>query len=335
MTIVACTAVILSCGAAAAQGPGSQESRQKKTQPWWNKTMKTFGGRQFWGDLHYFHGWRIQRNVYTKHCRLLDEDDNRHASGTFEVCLAKLKEIREDQELPAMDGRAVILVHGIVRSSKSFSALEKRLKEDGFTVFGFDYPSTRIPITESADYLKECVKSLEGIDEIYFVVHSMGGLVVRSMLMKNEDPRFKRMVMLGVPNMGAELADTLANNVIYKAIYGPAGQQLVTGQEGFIEKLPTPKFEFGVIAGARGTEGGYNPLIPGDDDGTVALSSTRLPGASDFMSRPVLHSFLMYNKECVECCSRFLEAGRFSEDKPPQPILREEKNKKPKASAAG
>ena len=296
--------------------------------------MKTFGGRQFWGDLHYFHGWRIQQNVYTKHCRLLDDSDKRHAWGTFDVCLEKLKQIRQEQNLPEMNGKAVILVHGIGRSSKSFTALEKQLKQDGFSVFGFDYPSTRIPITESAEYLTRCTKSLEGIDEIYFVVHSMGGLVVRSMLSKHEDPRFKRMVMLGVPNMGAELADTLANTAIYKAIYGPAGQQLVTGEQGFINKLPTPKFEFGVIAGARGTDGGYNPLIPGDDDGTVALSSTRLPGAADFMSRPVLHSFLMYNKGCVEACSRFLRTGKFREDEPAQPIPAQKVAEPAKSGAA-
>ena len=31
--------------------------------------MKTFGGRQFWGDLYYFHEWRIQQNELTKHHR--------------------------------------------------------------------------------------------------------------------------------------------------------------------------------------------------------------------------------------------------------------------------
>ena len=28
---------------------------------------KTLGGRQFWGDVHHFQGWRIQQNVFTKH----------------------------------------------------------------------------------------------------------------------------------------------------------------------------------------------------------------------------------------------------------------------------
>lgn len=304
----------------------AQPEQQKSLKAQSNKIlMKTLGGRQFWGDLHYFHGWRIQQNVITKHCRLLDEKDVRHATGKFETCKAKLDEIRKQQELPVMDGKAVILVHGIVRSSKSFGTLDKRLKEEGYSVFGFDYPSTRISIPESAEYLRKCIKSLEGIDEIYLVVHSMGGLVVRSMISKEPDPRLKRMVMMGVPNMGAELADKLKKNPLFKAIYGPAGQQLVSDRQGLIKDLPTPKFEFGVIAGGRGNDKGFNPIIPGDDDGTVAVASTRLPGAADFMMEPVLHSFLMFNKECIESTVLFLKSGRFHADKPAQPIAVAEK----------
>ncbi len=285
-----------------------------------NALMKTLGGRQFWGDLHYFHEWRIQQHFGTKHCRLLDGKDFRHASGTFEECLARLESIKKERKLAPMNGKAVILVHGIVRSSKSFSRMEERLEDEGYNVFAFDYPSTRLTIPESAEFLSKCIESLEGIDEIYLVVHSMGGLVVRSMLKQKQDPRIKRMVMMGVPNMGAEMADTFKTNPLFKAIFGPAGQQLVTDPEGFLKELPVPKFEFGILAGARGAERGYNPLIPGDDDGTVAVKSTRLPGAKDFVARPVLHSFLMFNSECIDCTVRFLKEGRFEKDRSAQPI---------------
>ncbi len=313
----------LACSSAAvcqdlpASGSAGQKAAERKTVP-----MKTFGGLQFWGDLHYFHGWRVQQNVLTSHYRLLDEKDVRHQSGTLQACRDTLDEIRQQKKLPPMKGKAVILVHGIGRSSKSFTKLARALREKGYVVFGFDYPSTRVPITESAEYLAKCVKSLDGIEEVNFIVHSMGGLVVRSMLAKSKDPRIKRMVMLGVPNKGAELADSLSKNVLYKAIYGPAGQQLVTGDKNFIGQLPIPDFEFGVVAGSKGNDKGYNPLIPGDDDGTVALSSTRLSGATDFVTRSVLHSFLMSDKKCVEHAVRFIQSGKFREDGATRPIPR-------------
>jgi pimeloyl-ACP methyl ester carboxylesterase len=297
-----------------------------------NLDMKTLGGRQFWGDVHFFRGWRIQQNVLTGHYRLLDPDDVRRAWGTQEACRNALEEARREQQLPPMSGPAVVLVHGIVRSSKSFGPLRKRLEEEGYTVVGFEYPSTRMSIDQSAEYLRQTLNSLEGIEQIDFVVHSMGGLLVRHALNRDEtsgeklgdgpgiDPRIRRMVMMGVPNQGARMANLLQQNVLFRWIFGPAGQQLVEDPEGFIASLSTPPFEFAIIAGARGHQTGWNPLMPGDDDGTVAVESTRLPGASDFITVPALHSFIMWHPEAIDATIRFLNTGSLHADGHRDPI---------------
>src|SRR5690606_13773276 len=95
-----------------------------------NIELKTLGGRQFWGDVAYFRGWRIQQNVLTGHYRLLDPHDVRKAWGTLEECQTKLEKFRIDQQLPPMNGTAVVLTHGIIRSSKSFAALQKQLEAE-------------------------------------------------------------------------------------------------------------------------------------------------------------------------------------------------------------
>ena len=289
-------------------------------QPGWDFGMKTLGGRQFWGDVQFFHGWKIQQNVLTGHYRLLDKDDFRRASGSLEECRTKLAEIRAEQNVPPMRGKAVIVVHGIIRSSKSFNWMRAELEKAGYQVFGFDYPSTRVEIPQSAEYLSRCIESLDGIEEINFVVHSMGGLLVRAYLAEHRDPRIRRMVMLGVPNLGAQLADRLQNVWLFQTIFGPAGQQLVTNPQGLIAGLPTPDFEFGVLAGSSGTELGFNLMIPGDDDGVVTVDSTRLPGAADFICVKGLHSFLMYQPDCIDYTIRFLNTGRFREEGEPAPI---------------
>lgn len=283
-------------------------------------TMKTLGGRQFWADVAVFHDWRIQKNVLTGHYRLLDGEDYRHATGTLQECRDKLEEIKAELKLPPMQGKAVIVIHGIVRSSRSFEALSKRLEQEGYHVFRFDYASTRISIPAAAEDLHRVVESLDGIKEINFVVHSMGGLVVRSYLAEHKDPRIKRMVMLGVPNLGASLATRLHDNALYRLVYGPAGQQLVQDPDGFIAGLPTPDFEFAIIAGARGTLGGFNPLVPGDDDGTVSVSSTRLPGAADFMTVRCLHPFLMKHGPAIDATVHFLKTGALRDTGDPHPI---------------
>ncbi|MDG2129841.1 MAG: alpha/beta fold hydrolase [Fuerstiella sp.] len=282
--------------------------------------VKTLGGLQFWGDLKYFHGWRIQRNVLTSHYRLLDPDNNRYCSGSVEECESRLQMIAAERKMPAMSGKAVVLIHGIGRSSKSFEPMARTLTDRGYTVVKFDYPSTRVPIQESAEYLHQVMDSLTGIESIDVVVHSMGGLVLRSYLQTHDDTRLHRAVMLGVPNSGAQIADFLKNNPVFKMILGPAGQQLVTESDGLISGLPTPDFEFGVLAGGRGAIRGYNPLLPGDNDSTVTVASTRLPGARDFICMPVIHTFLMTDPQAITATCCFLEHGRFSRDRAPSPI---------------
>lgn len=300
---------------------------QKKVIP-----KSTMGGRQFWGDVQFFQGWKIQQNVITKHYRLLNSRDQRQESGTLEECQKRLEELKESEQLKPMQGKAVILIHGIIRSSKSFEKMKKACQETGRLVVPFDYPSTQCTIPENAQYLEQVINSLEGIQEIDLIVHSMGGLVVRSWLaqQKKVDPRIKRMVMLGVPNRGANMADRFRSNLLFKVIFGPAGQQLVTeANSDFIANLPTPPFSFGVLAGGRNTLKGYNPLINGDNDGTVGVSSTRLPGATDFILLPVIHSFMMSDTASIEHTLRFLETGKFRESDEVQPIPPVESETKP------
>jgi pimeloyl-ACP methyl ester carboxylesterase len=323
-------ALILLCGVCK-MAVGDEVPAAEATSPtaarasdsWWNVKTPTLGGRQFWGDVAFWHGWRIQHSVLDGHYRLLDPGDTRHAWGELAACQAELERVKQARNLGPMRGKAVIVVHGIVRSSKSFARMRKVLEEDGYLVVGFDYPSTRVSIEQSAEYLSQVIESLAGVEELNFVVHSMGGLLVRTYLREHADPRIKRMVMLGVPNLGANMANLVQTNPLFKWIYGPAGQQLVQDAEGYIASLPTPEFEFAVVAGARGTPDGWNPLISGDDDGTVEVANTRLPGAADFMTVPQLHSFLMDNPDVIAATRRFLSSGALRENGEREPIGRE------------
>jgi pimeloyl-ACP methyl ester carboxylesterase len=293
--------------------------------------MKTLGGRQFWADVRFFRGWRIQRNVFTGRFRLLDPRDHRHASGGLETCLAKLSQIKEREKLPPMSGKAVIAVHGILHSARTFAVMTPALEAAGYTVIGFNYPSSRIEIGAAAANLKLVIDSLEGIAEINFVVHSMGGLVTRAYLKESRDPRIHRMVMIGVPNRGAEMADLLRKNYAYRLVFGPAGQQLVTGPNGLGSSLPIPDFEFAIIAGGRGHRAGFNPLIPGDDDILVTVASARLPGAADSLTIRAFHRFIPANAEAIDATVRFLQTGCLRKDGVRQPIPLEPATEPPAA----
>lgn len=281
---------------------------------------KTPGGRQFWGDVHHFQGWRIQQHAFSPNYRLLGPDDARYEVGSLDQCQIALKTISDKHKLEPMDGPAVILIHGLLQSSRCMTSMAASFKDAGYTPIEFDYPSTQVTIPEAARYLDKLIKSLDGIDEINFVTHSMGGLVVRAWSLEYDDPRLRRMVMLGTPNQGAELADITHQYWILRTAAGPGARQLGTRPNGLIPKLPLPKCEFAVIAGSSGTPAGWNPLIPGDDDGTVTVESTKLPGAADFVTVRTLHSRLLWDEESRLHCVNFIRDGRLRLDAEPQPI---------------
>ena len=96
-----------------------------------NIEAPTLGGLQYWGDQLIFRGWRVQRHVLTGHCRLLDEDNVRHAAGSFEHCAAELAKIRRRDKLPPVEGKVVIALHGLIRSRFAMSSLARHLEEKG------------------------------------------------------------------------------------------------------------------------------------------------------------------------------------------------------------
>lgn len=281
--------------------------------------LPTLGGTQFWGDELFFDRWRIQRNTVSGHCRLLDGNNLRYASGTFRQCQAVLDKIKIDRDLPPMRGKAVLVLHGIADNRTMMNGLCRYLEEKGgYRVFNITYPSTRQSIGDHAQGLASVVDHLDGIEEINFVGYSLGNLVVRhyfaDYLKKHDgraDPRFQRMVMIGPPNHGAELATKLGDSKLFTLAFGHSGQQL--GQLWVWEEtsLATPPLEFGIIAGGCGNSMGFNPLLPGDDDSIVTVASTRLAGASDFIIVPAIHPMLPRESRVHVLTLRFLQHGYF------------------------
>ena len=279
--------------------------------------MKTLGGRQFWGDVHFFRDWRIQKRVQSERFRLLDGKDRRFASGTFEQCLMELERQKKIRRLEPYRGKAVVLLHGIMRSAKSFNPFRRELEKKGYHVYSVDYPSTRVSIEQAADYLHQVLQSLEGIDQLSLIGHSMGGLVIRAWFQEHEDARIDKVIMLGTPNQGAEMAEALKNFLPFQWVLGEAGQQLATNEMNSARHLAVPSVPFGIIAGGRGEQtNGYNPWLPGDDDGTVTVASAHLEGEADFLRLPCLHMFLMRDKWVIKAALQFLETGKFS----PNPV---------------
>lgn len=290
---------------------------------------KTGGGKQFWADVWFFRDWHIQCHALTNHYRLLDGANHRLVSGTFEDCRNKFEEIRERDKLPPMEGKALVLLHGLFRTRTAMSGLCKSIGDaGGYTTFCMGYPTTRGSVDSHSRSLDSVVRSLEGMSEINFVAHSLGNIVIRHWLHNFEaagrtlpkGQKFGRMVMITPPNQQPELATKLIRGYVANFVAGKSAQELATGWEGLESKLATPMFDFGILAGGKGDEQGYNPLIPGDDDAVITVESTKLAGARDFRVLPVMHTFFMDDKRAQELTLRFLNHGHFETDEKRQPV---------------
>jgi len=209
----------------------------------------------------------------------------------------------------------VILLHGIANIPLSMKYLENSLEKAGYQVHNLGYPSTDVSIEEAASRIREKVTAMSGANTINFVGHSMGNLLIR-MLLGDDLPGVGRVVMIAPPNQGSFMAQRLEDRDVYRWIFGPAGQQLPADNRDFFESLPIPNCQFGVIAGGRGTEEGYNPFLEGDDDGTVSVEETKLPGAADHTLVNATHTLILFDPETVEQTIHFLKFGKFQKVEP-------------------
>ena len=294
-----------------------------------NMVFPTFGGKQLWADRLVYFDWRIQKNVMTGHCRLLDGSDRRRGWGTFEQCQNRLNKIREDRKLPVMRGKAVIVMHGLFRTRGSMAKMSDFLRAAGYIPLTFGYSTMREDIAAHAEHLNSVVEHLEEIDEINFVGHSLGNIVLRHYLGDHTDPekglkpdpRIHRIVMLGPPNQRPKLAEHLGTIDFTGQVSGPSAVQLGEGWPELESHLATPACEFGILAGGNGKPGGRNPLLEGDDDMVVSVASTRLQGAKDFRVLPVIHTTMMNNPTVQQYTLEFFRNGYFEDEAKRHPLV--------------
>jgi pimeloyl-ACP methyl ester carboxylesterase len=208
----------------------------------------------------------------------------------------------------------VVLLHGIARTSRSLNRFERALQGSRFTTLNLDYPSRKKPLDAlAADIAPDIARFAARTDgSIHFVGHSMGGLLIRVYLAKHRPARLGRVVMLGTPNGGSEVADALKRFAIYRAFYGPAGLQLSTQQDPALRALPPVNYDLGIVAGTRTIDPVSSFLIlPRPNDGKVSVQRTRLDGMTDHTIVKASHPGLLRHPAAIEQTIAFLREGRF------------------------
>ncbi|HWD20978.1 MAG TPA: alpha/beta fold hydrolase [Verrucomicrobiae bacterium] len=207
---------------------------------------------------------------------------------------------------------AVVLVHGLGRTTFSMLRLEWTLRESGYTVVNVSYPSRRFGVETLTDhFLAPAVAKVSGASKINFVTHSLGGILVRQYLSNHAPANLGRIVMIGPPNHGSEISDTLQRCAVGRLVLGPAGCDLGTGPAAAPQRLGRTTAPVGVLAGNRSLNPFFSRLLPGPSDGKVTVKSTQLEGMTDFRELPTSHTWMIWRRAALRQVRAFLKNGRF------------------------
>ncbi len=176
----------------------------------------------------------------------------------------------------------------------------------------FSYQSVRGTLDENAAALASFIHE-QGLTGVHIIGHSLGGVVALRMLANDATAVPGRVVCLGSPLCGSRAADILSRQDWAEAILG---RSLI---EGVINEAANDwashvceHREIGIIAGTLPL--GFGQLVADFDepnDGTIAVSETRLEGATDHLVMEVSHKGMLVSNDVTDQAAAFLRRGEF------------------------
>jgi pimeloyl-ACP methyl ester carboxylesterase len=193
--------------------------------------------------------------------------------------------------------------------------LASRLRRAGYPTLNVGYPSWRWSADRIVDHLHPHIaRFADGLDgPLHYVGHSMGGLILRAYLTRHRPERLGRVVMLGTPNSGSEMAERLYQWRLHRLVLNQAGGLLRTQRPASVEAaFGTVDYALGVIAGDRPLNARLPDLIfRAPNDGKVSVMATHVEGQSDHLVMPVAHTAMIYTRPVVDQVIHFLREGCF------------------------
>ena len=192
----------------------------------------------------------------------------------------------------------IVVVHGWLSNRLDMWLYCRRLRQIGYEVINWRYPSTKGSIEDHANSLTLFVNELESKtkrSQIHLAGHSMGGLVIRRALHNTIPEKLARVVMLASPNGGSFMARRLSAWLNW---FSPTLAEMSDCPESYVNQLDgLEDLEVGVIAAQR--------------DRVISPDRVHLEGETDFVTIPSGHGVMPWTKIAVTMTHRFLMFGQF------------------------
>jgi len=209
----------------------------------------------------------------------------------------------------------VVLLHGLGRTAHSMNDLEESLRANNYLVVNNSYSSREKTIAELSSIVGDGIAACKNqhAEHIHFVTHSLGGILVRHYFQTHTVAEAKRVVMLGPPNRGSEVATKYKNEWWYQWFTGPAGQELGVDETSVPNILKPIPLEIGIIAGTESLDPWFSRSVPKPNDGKVSVESAKLDNMKDFTTVPHSHTFIANADIVVREVNIFLSQGTFTQ----------------------
>ncbi len=213
------------------------------------------------------------------------------------------------------DTRRIVCLHGLWIPGAGMMFIKERLERHyGYAVDLFSYAPVTETLNEVASKLGDFVAG--GSEPAHLVGHSLGGVVALRMLALGLKVNVERVVCLGSPLCGSRAAFHLnqldwGNLILGKTV---AEGVLDVAARSWAARV-ADSHEIGIIAGDVPV--GFGRFVARFDepnDGTVAISETRMPGAKDHLVLAVSHLGMLISRDVVDQAAAFLKRGEFLRD---------------------
>lgn len=210
----------------------------------------------------------------------------------------------------------VVCLHGFWSHGVGMYLIKRRLENEyGMRALLFSYPSVRGTLDDNAAALAAFVKA-ESPDGMHIVGHSLGGVVGLRMLANHADAPPGRVVCLGSPLNGSRAADFLIRQEWADPFVGYSlTKGVIDAPASVWAQSVCQQRDVGIIAGnASIGVAQFLADFAEDNDGTVGVSETYLPGARDHLVMPVSHNGMLLSSNVIDQAAAFLKRGEFLRD---------------------
>lgn len=274
----------------------------------------TFGGGHFWEDVFFYQKWRIQRNYVSKKCRLLDNWDISRFEGSFEECRKAFIKYIEVYELARQKGKMIIMLPGLGESKNIFKPLWRAAISEGFMAAAVNYPSTQKGIEGHVRQLDFFLNHLEDVEEISFVTHGIGSIILRALFSLKTPWREKlkigRVVQVQPLNHGSRLLVKLSKNKVLGFILGPIAREMEQRRIELIPPIPLG-IENGIIESDSMKRRFWEAITNTKMHKPAKEEELRFNNAKEIINIPNHKLNIFDNKKVVEAAIKFLTTGNF------------------------